>query len=61
MMMRNEILINGAARSLHPGSVVARALDGHTDFLSDDIDPIAYGRMVTVYDGAALNVADYLR
>lgn len=54
-------LMNGAARSLHPDGVVATALDGHTGFLPNDIDPSVYGRLVSVNDRESTNITDLLR
>ena len=54
-------LMNGAARSLHPDGVVATALDGHTGFLPNDIDPAVYGRLVSVNDREPTNITDALR
>ncbi len=60
VQMRAQHLVNGSARSWHPGGVVAAALDGHVGFLLEDIDASIYGRLVSVYDGASVNVTDEL-
>jgi prepilin-type N-terminal cleavage/methylation domain-containing protein/prepilin-type processing-associated H-X9-DG protein len=43
--------ISSAPRSLHPGGVNAAFLDGHVDFLSNDIDVFALTYLVDIHDG----------
>jgi prepilin-type N-terminal cleavage/methylation domain-containing protein/prepilin-type processing-associated H-X9-DG protein len=42
--------ISAAPRSLHVGGVNAAYLDGHVDFLSNDIDPFAFANAVNIHD-----------
>ncbi len=50
--------LSAAPRSMHPGGVVAAAMDGHVRFLPDDIDPILMALMVSTNDGASVSFDD---
>jgi len=41
---------SAAPRSLHPGGVNAGYLDGHVEFLTDDVDPILMALAVGIHD-----------
>jgi prepilin-type processing-associated H-X9-DG protein len=43
--------ISSAPRSSHPGGVNAAYLDGHVDFLRDDIDPFSLAYLIDIRDG----------
>ena len=57
----SDRFVNGAPRSFHPGGVVAATLDCRTGFLSEDIDPIVLGLMVSTYDKSHVDAAEELR
>ena len=57
----SDRFVNGAPRSFHPGGVVATTMDSRTGFLSEDIDAIVLGLMVSTYDGTPVNAAEHLR
>jgi prepilin-type processing-associated H-X9-DG protein len=42
--------ISSAPRSQHPGGVNSAFLDGHVDFITNDIDPFTFAYMVSVDD-----------
>jgi prepilin-type N-terminal cleavage/methylation domain-containing protein/prepilin-type processing-associated H-X9-DG protein len=42
--------ISAAPRSMHLGGVNAAYLDGHVDYLTDDIDPFAFAAIVDIRD-----------
>lgn len=44
---------SASPRSLHPGGVNVAYLDGHTGFIVDDVDEIAFAYLVSVNDGNA--------
>src|SRR4051812_9708338 len=43
--------ISAAPRSSHPGGINASYLDGHVDFLRDDIDPFSFTYLIDIRDG----------
>lgn len=43
--------ISAAPRSMHPGGVNAAFLDGHVDFILDDVDPFYFDSLVDIRDG----------
>jgi prepilin-type N-terminal cleavage/methylation domain-containing protein/prepilin-type processing-associated H-X9-DG protein len=43
--------ISAAPRSSHPGGVNAAYLDGHVDFLFDEIDPFSFTYLIDIRDG----------
>ena len=47
-----------APRSLHQGGVNAARCDGSVDFVSDDIDPYLYSRLISIDDGQGLVEGD---
>lgn len=47
-----------APRSLHQGGVNAARCDGSVDFLTDDIDPYLYARLISIDDGEGLVEGD---
>jgi prepilin-type N-terminal cleavage/methylation domain-containing protein/prepilin-type processing-associated H-X9-DG protein len=49
--------ISSAPRSLHHGGVNIAFLDGHVDFLSDDVDPFAMAYLVDIQDEKVINNA----
>lgn len=52
----------GAPRSLHPGGVLATALDGHVGFMSNDIDAFEIlSRLISTNDGQGLDVSEFIR
>lgn len=53
--------LTASARSLHPGGVIAVALDGHCGFISDEIDSHTIAYLISTNDGQASDVAEYLR
>ena len=57
----SDQFVNGAPRSFHPGGVVAATMDCRTGFLSEDIDPIVLGLMVSTYDGTPVDASEHLR
>jgi prepilin-type processing-associated H-X9-DG protein len=42
--------ISAAPRSRHAGGVNTAYLDGHVDFLGDDVDPFAMANLVNIHD-----------
>src|SRR5690606_14880601 len=42
---------SASPRSLHPGGVNAAYLDGHIEFVSDDVDDFAFAYAVSINDG----------
>lgn len=46
--------ISAAPRSNHPGGVNAAFLDGHVDFIRDDIDVFTFTYLIDIRDGQAL-------
>jgi prepilin-type N-terminal cleavage/methylation domain-containing protein len=61
-MGQDLLWVTGAPRSLHPGGVVAVALDGHAGFMSDDIDTfLVLSRMVSADDSTPLDMTEHLR
>ncbi|TWT38230.1 hypothetical protein KOR34_31990 [Posidoniimonas corsicana] len=50
--------ISAAPRSQHPGGVNAAFLDGHVEFLPNNIDELAMHYMISVADGAVIVVRD---
>jgi hypothetical protein len=53
--------VSAAPRSLHLGGVTAVALDGHTGFISNDIDHFAFAYLISANDGIASDVTVYLQ
>jgi hypothetical protein len=53
--------MSAAPRSNHPGGVNAVALDGHAGFVSDNIDNFVFAYLISVNDGQASDVTEYLR
>jgi len=47
---------SASPRSLHPGGVHVAYLDGHTSFLSDDVDEISMAYRISINDG---QIGDY--
>ena len=43
--------LSAAPRSRHMGGVVAAAMDGHVQFLSDDIDDVVMALLISINDG----------
>jgi len=43
--------VSAAPRSAHPGGVNAAFLDGHVDFLLDEIDPFSFTYFIDIRDG----------
>jgi prepilin-type N-terminal cleavage/methylation domain-containing protein/prepilin-type processing-associated H-X9-DG protein len=43
--------ISAAPRSNHPGGINASFLDGHVDFIRDDIDPFSFTYFIDIRDG----------
>jgi prepilin-type N-terminal cleavage/methylation domain-containing protein/prepilin-type processing-associated H-X9-DG protein len=43
--------ISAAPRSTHPGGINASFLDGHVDFIRDDIDPFSFTYLIDIRDG----------
>jgi prepilin-type processing-associated H-X9-DG protein len=43
--------ISAAPRSGHPGGINASFLDGHVDFIRDDIDPFSFTYLIDIRDG----------
>lgn len=48
---------SAAPRSLHPGGVNSGYLDGHVDFLPDDVDPFAMAYLIDVKGSQSVSVA----
>jgi type II secretory pathway pseudopilin PulG len=46
--------LSAAPRSRHPGGVVAAAMDGHVQFLINEIDPEVLAYMISINDGHTL-------
>jgi prepilin-type processing-associated H-X9-DG protein len=42
--------MSAAPRSTHPGGVNAAFLDGHVDFLPDDVDEMVMARLISIDD-----------
>ena len=42
--------LSAAPRSQHPGGVYVNFLDGHVEFLTDDVDPVAMSLMIGIHD-----------
>jgi prepilin-type N-terminal cleavage/methylation domain-containing protein/prepilin-type processing-associated H-X9-DG protein len=47
--------ISAAPRSSHPGGVNAAYLDGHVDFVFDEIDPFTFTYLIDIRDGQVPN------
>lgn len=43
--------ISAAPRSLHPGGVNSAYLDGHVEFIQDDVDPFLFANLIDIRDG----------
>jgi len=43
--------ISAAPRSSHPGGINVSYLDGHVDFLFDEIDPFSFTYLIDIRDG----------
>ena len=41
---------SSAPRSQHPGGVNGAFLDGHVEFLADDVDPVAMALKIGIHD-----------
>ncbi|MEM8945977.1 MAG: DUF1559 domain-containing protein [Planctomycetota bacterium] len=44
---------SASPRSLHPGGVNVAYLDGHTEFVTDDVDEFSFAYRVSINDGVA--------
>ncbi len=53
--------LSSAPRSHHHGGVVAAAMDGHVQFLPDDIDDVLMSLLVATNDGEQVNMQDLTR
>ena len=56
----NGVLGNGgyysaSPRSRHPGGVNVSFLDGHTGFVTDDVDEFSFAYRISINDGVADN------
>lgn len=49
--LKTQAYLSAAPRSLHPGGVFVAYLDGHTEFVSDDVDEYAFSYRVSINDG----------
>jgi prepilin-type processing-associated H-X9-DG protein len=47
--------ISAAPRSTHPGGVNSAFLDGHVQFLRDEIDPFLLSNYIDINDGEAVS------
>ncbi len=52
---------SAAPRSNHAGGVNSVALDGHTGFLSNNVDSFVFAYLVSANDGQPSDVTEYLR
>lgn len=53
--------LSAAPRSHHHGGVVAAAMDGHVQFLPDDIDDYLMALLVSINDGEKVNIEELTR
>ena len=53
--------LSAAPRSRHFGGVVAAAMDGHVQFLPDDIDDILMALLISINDGRNSNIEELTR
>jgi prepilin-type N-terminal cleavage/methylation domain-containing protein/prepilin-type processing-associated H-X9-DG protein len=51
--------ISAAPRSMHPAGVNAAYLDGHVEFMVDDIDPFVMAFKVSIHDGKFMDTSSF--
>ena len=53
--------LSAAPRSRHPGGVVAAGMDGHVQFLPDDIDDVLMALLISINDGQSSKIEELTR